>query len=95
MPAVTNASRTQMMSLETCTWYEPFFEHFSMRPSALPRIVTNSEASCLQQIAKADPLIKRERLREREIERERCKEDREMLDTQTNCPAHLHRSTAT
>lgn len=41
--AVTNASRTMLMSLETCDWHKPFLELFRVPLSALPRIVSNSE----------------------------------------------------
>eukprot|EP00195_Chlamydomonas_chlamydogama_P007939 CAMPEP_0202896430 /NCGR_PEP_ID=MMETSP1392-20130828/5443_1 /ASSEMBLY_ACC=CAM_ASM_000868 /TAXON_ID=225041 /ORGANISM="Chlamydomonas chlamydogama, Strain SAG 11-48b" /LENGTH=510 /DNA_ID=CAMNT_0049581793 /DNA_START=69 /DNA_END=1601 /DNA_ORIENTATION=- len=40
---VTNASRTMLMDLRTCQWHEAYFPLFSMRASALPRIVSNSE----------------------------------------------------
>lgn len=42
---MTNAARTQLMALDTCDWHEPFFKYFSVRPSILPRITSNAEAS--------------------------------------------------
>lgn len=41
--AVTNAACTQLMDLQSCTWHEDFFPLFSVRPSMLPRICSNSE----------------------------------------------------
>jgi len=40
---VTNASRTMLMDLSSCTWHQPYLPLFHMRPSCLPKIVSNAE----------------------------------------------------
>jgi hypothetical protein len=47
LPPVTNASRTMLMDLSTCSWHQPFLEIFGVPPGILPRIVSNAEV-CYQ-----------------------------------------------
>lgn len=39
----TNASRTMLMNLETCTWDKELLKIFGVPPTVLPKIVSNSE----------------------------------------------------
>lgn len=41
--AVTNASRTNLMDIATCTWHLPFLELFKAMPEMMPRIASNAE----------------------------------------------------
>lgn len=42
-PAVTNASRTNLMDLSTLNWHTPFLSLFRMPPGIMPRIASNAE----------------------------------------------------
>lgn len=48
--AVSNASRTLMMDIHSCSWHEPFLQYFGADMRLLPKIHSNSEVYGLVQI---------------------------------------------